>query len=71
MPLTVNPQAAVLRGALGAAAAAEAAGAAEVAGTTGAEGAPEHADADSGAITDSTAMVAVLRRSGPRASRMA
>jgi hypothetical protein len=63
-PLTVNRQAAVVRGARGVVGAAEAAGADDA-------GAPEHAGAHSAAITVGTAMVAVLRRSGPQASRMA
>ena len=67
MPLTVNRQAAVVRGVVGAtedAVAAEAAGA-------GAAGPPEHAAAKSAAITHGTATAAVLRRGGPQASRMA
>jgi hypothetical protein len=64
-PLTVNRQAAVVRGVRGVV------GAAEAAGADDAGGAPEHAGAHSAAITVGTAMVAVLRRSGPQASRMA
>jgi hypothetical protein len=64
-PLTVNRQAAVVRGVRGVV------GAAEAAGAVDAGGAPEHAIAHSAAITVGTATVAVLRRGGPQASRMA